>query len=253
MPESSTSQKKTSTVLEAIILALMIHVVLLTSIYFSDIGMFSLNKEDAHTEDISMEFIELTEELLALQEIPDEPDIAALLEKYKNVTSKENTPQNDEVKSYSFNKNRVDEQVLEELLKMEQEEFEKLKKEGAIPTDLGKNSEDEPKKIKRKLDANTSSNANSYSAATSNYDFSRNHELKKDPAYKCRLFGQIIVEISVNRDGEVISAKGISGDLEKDCLLEESVNYAKRWKFRAKHDAPKSEKGTITFTFMPQD
>lgn len=247
-------QKKTSTALEAIVLTLLIHVVVLVIFYFSDIGMFSFGNAESNNQDVEFDFIEITEDLLALSEPETQDNIAALLDKYKNVTSKEGATQNDVVQSYSFNKGKVDDQVREDLLRMEQEEFEKLKKEGVIPKEL--NQEDLPgeenKSTSKPKEGASNTTNSSYSAATSNYDFSRDHEYKKDPAYKCRLFGQIIVEISVNRNGEVISAKGVSGDLNKQCLVEESEAYALRWKFASKFDAPKSEKGTITFTFLPQ-
>lgn len=244
-------KQKTSTALEAIILALLIHLVFLVVLYISDEGLLS-SKNQAVSKDVDVEMLELTEELLEVVPEPED-ELADILEKYKNVTSKENEEYTDEVRSYSFNKSKVDDQVLEELLNMEREEFEKLKKDGVIPEDV--TQEDIKKQDKEKKDPTKDTSEdqpNSFSKATSNYDFSRSHERKKDPAYMCRLFGQIVVEISVDRDGLVTSAKAISGDLDKDCLREQSENYASKWKFKASSDSPKSEKGTITFTFLPQ-
>ncbi len=253
MPEIS-SNKKTSTVLEAIALALMIHVVILTVIVFADEEMFSFSDDQPNSKNVDMEFLELTDELLALVP-PEEPDIASLLEKYKNVVAKEGSEISDEVKSYGFNKNLTDEQVLKEMLEFEQNEFNKLKKEdqstdnGASTTEDGSKNDD-PKKPKDNTGNNGSES--SYSMATSKFDFSRDPEYRKTPTYMCRLFGQIVVEIVVNRDGEVTSAKGVQGDLSKNCLLQQSESYARKWKFKSNSEAPKSEKGTITFTFLPQ-
>ena len=89
MPENF-SPKKTSTVLEAIVLALTIHAIVLIVLFFADEGMFTFSEKQTTAKDVNVEFIELTEELLALS-APEERDISELLDKYKNVTAKEGT------------------------------------------------------------------------------------------------------------------------------------------------------------------
>ena len=138
---------------------------------------------------------------------------------------------------------------------MEREEFEKLKKDGQITEDLNQsdiinNDKSDPEKTEKTNNPNGDSG--SYSAATSIFDFSRDPDYRRNPTYKCRVFGEIVVEITVDINGKVTSANAITGDLDKDCLRQESESYARRWKFAAKFDAPKSEKGTITFKFLPQ-
>ena len=252
MPEN-VSPKKTSTVLEAIVLALTIHAVVLVVLFFADEGMFTFAEKQTASKDVKVEFIELTEELLALS-VPEERDISELLDKYKNVTAKEGTATSDEVTSYRFDKNQTDEEVLKELLAFEQNEFDKLKKEdnsleSSDPTD---DPSGESKSVDDSKNSSSSSSDTSYSKATAKFDFSRDPEYRKAPTYMCRLFGQIVVEIEVDRSGKVTSAKGLSGDLDKDCLLYQSEIYARKWKFKSSSEAPKSEKGTITFTFLPQ-
>ena len=252
MPENFSS-KKTSTVLEAIVLALTIHAIVLIVLFFADEGMFTFSEKQTASKDIKVEFIELTEELLALS-APEERDISELLDKYKNVTAKEGTATSDEVKSYRFDKNQTDEEVLKELLAFEQNEFDKLKKEdnsleSSDPTD---DSSGDSKSADDSKNSSSSNSDTSYSKATAKFDFSRDPENRKAPTYMCLLFGQIVVEIEVDRNGYVTSAKGLSGDLDKDCLLSQSEIYAREWKFKSSSKAPKSEKGTITFTFLPQ-
>ncbi len=252
MPDNISS-KKSSTVLEAIVLALMIHAVVLIVLFFADEGMFTFSKKKTASKDVKVEFIELTEELLALA-APEESAISELLDKYKNVTAKEGTVTSDKAKSYRFDKNQTDKEVLKEILAFEQNEFDKLKKEdnsleSSDPTD--DSSEDSKSADNSKNSSSPNSNT-SYSKATAKFDFSRDPEYRKTPTYTCRLFGQIVVEIEVDRNGGVISAKGISGDLDQDCLLSQSEEYAKKWKFKSASRASKSEKGTITFTFLPQ-
>ena len=251
MPESL-SPKKTSTVLEAIVLALAIHAVILIVIFLADEEMFIFSKKQKFSKDV--EFIELTDELLALS-VPKEKDISEILEKYKNVTAKDGSATSDEVKNYGFNRSRTDEEVLKELLEFEQNEFDKLKKEESDNSEESPNTVDTSEEKKTEETTTKSSNSvaeTSYSKATASYDFSRDPEYRKTPTYMCRLFGQIEVEIEVDRDGVVTSAKGVSGDLDQDCLLYQSEVYAKKWKFKSNSVASKSEKGTITFTFLPQ-
>lgn len=252
MPENF-SPKKTSTVLEAIVLALTIHAIVLIVLFFADEGMFTFSEKQTTAKDVNVEFIELTEELLALS-APEERDISELLDKYKNVTAKEGTATSDEVKSYRFDKNQTDDEVLKEILAFEQNEFDKLKKEdhsleSSSPID---DSSGDSKSADNSKSSSSSDPDSSYSKATAKFDFSRDPEYRKAPTYMCRLFGQIVVEIEVDRDGVVTSAKGLSGDLDKDCLLYQSEKYARKWKFKSDSGASKSEKGTITFTFLPQ-
>jgi len=245
-----------NTVLGALVLALAIHAVVLSVVYVSDEGLFFFSKNTPLNEKVTVEFIELTPELLAVAET--ENDIQSLLDKYKNTTSNSNQEFNQNIGRTGFNKSKLDGDVEDDVNKYEEDLFNKFKseREKNNPADgdnepdnpLDKDPSDNPKD-KKNTDPDSGGN---YSKASSRYDFSRSHEYKKDPAYLCQLFGQIVVEIIVNRDGVVTSAKAISGDLDKDCLKLQSERYAKRWKFKSDATASKNEKGTITFTFLPQ-
>ena len=245
------SNDKSNPILESLLLTLAVHVVILAVVYFSD--EYARGKLDDKSPPAVIEFIELDEKLLEIE--PKEPKsrIENLLNKYKNFTANANDIKTNAVAN-NFNRNKVDQQVLDELLAMEEAEFQKLKKDGLIPEDLNQKELEKPPKDdtpKENPDPN-SKKGESYAAATSEYDFSRDPDKRRNPTYKCISFGQIVIEITVNRDGNVISANAVSGDLDNDCLKSESEAYARRWKFAAKFDAPKSEKGTITFTFLPQ-
>ncbi len=242
--------QKTSSVLEAIILALTIHVVFLAIIYFADEGFFVFNSKERPSEDVSIEFIELTEELLAVQSSP-QPDLSSVLDKYKNVTASENAELSEEWKNYGFNRSRADEDVRQEVLDFEKSQFDKLK-ENHENYEYESSVKDDGESNSRKSNSSDAGANGNYAMATSTFDFSRDPEYRKTPTYLCRKFGKIVVEITVDRDGVVKQAKAISGDLDKDCLKEQSEAYAGRWKFKSDASATKLEKGTITFTFLPQ-
>ncbi len=73
------------------------------------------------------------------------------------------------------------------------------------------------------------------------------------PAYKCRGGGVVVVNIAVNRDGEVTGARVESGLSTSDrCLEQEAVNSAKRSRFNVSYDSPVTQRGTLTYTFVAQ-
>jgi len=246
------SKNKSNPVLESILLALMVHFVILAVVYFSDDALRS-NSKPPPPDSVEMDMIELTEELLQIEQ-EQQPTLDNILDKYKNLTAKANTETSYDAHNY-FNKNKLDQEIYDELKNMEKEEFQKLQ-DGRPVSETNPSDNQEQSKTTDKDDlkdeTDHSGDETSYAKATSVYDFSRDPDFRKNPTYKCITFGQIVVEISVNTDGKVISANAISGDLDNDCLKTESESYAKRWKFGAKFDAPRSEKGTITFTFLPQ-
>jgi len=246
------SKNQSNPVLESLLLALTVHLVILAIIYFSDDALRSKSSKTP-PDSVQMDMIELTEELLQIEQ-EQKPALESILDKYKNLTAKANTETSNTAQNY-FNKEKLDQEIYEELKNMEQAEFERLKENhpdsGIDPTQKITKPKDPETKDPTDKPKNGGSET-SYAKATAVYDFSRDPDTKKYPTYRCVTFGQIVVEISVDINGKVISARAVSGDLDDDCLKSESEKYAKRWKFGAKFDAPKSEKGTITFTFLPQ-
>lgn len=69
-------------------------------------------------------------------------------------------------------------------------------------------------------------------------------------AKKARIFGSVVVEVTVNEVGRVISARAISGPVE---LRGAAVDAAKQWKFAPTmlSGMPVKVIGTITFNFNP--
>lgn len=73
------------------------------------------------------------------------------------------------------------------------------------------------------------------------------------PAYKCEGGGQVVVNISVNRNGKVVSASVDRATSTSDkCILDEAVASARASRFNASATAPNPQRGTLTYTFMPQ-
>ncbi|MDR2935884.1 MAG: energy transducer TonB [Rikenellaceae bacterium] len=72
------------------------------------------------------------------------------------------------------------------------------------------------------------------------------------PAYQCEGGGQVVVTITVNRNGEVTGAS-ISQSAGNDaCINDMAVMAAKASRFNVDGNAPERQQGTITYLFIPQ-
>ena len=74
------------------------------------------------------------------------------------------------------------------------------------------------------------------------------------PVYMCQYAGVVVVNIAVNKNGEVVSAKvDTESSKTKDaCLLEAALNSAKKTRFNKKNDAANIQAGSITYKFIEQ-
>lgn len=70
------------------------------------------------------------------------------------------------------------------------------------------------------------------------------------PAYKCEGGGEVVVDITVNRSGEVTAAKVRSGGDE--CMRDMALRAARVSRFNIDETAPSRQTGTITYIFIPQ-
>ena len=72
------------------------------------------------------------------------------------------------------------------------------------------------------------------------------------PAYQCEGSGQVVVSISVNRNGKVTSASVRSSTSGEECLSERALEAARLSRFNVAASAPASQSGTITYLFQRQ-
>ena len=72
------------------------------------------------------------------------------------------------------------------------------------------------------------------------------------PAYQCEGGGQVVVEITVNRNGKVTDATVGSTSTQDDCILDRAVEAARLSRFNVDGTAPDRQQGTITYLFVPQ-
>ena len=67
---------------------------------------------------------------------------------------------------------------------------------------------------------------------------------------KCNEYGTVVVQITVNRNGDVIAAKYSKGTTNTDpCLIEPAIATAKKYKWQSDPTAPATQIGFITVNF----
>lgn len=71
---------------------------------------------------------------------------------------------------------------------------------------------------------------------------------------KCNEYGTVVVQITVNRNGDVIAAKYSKGTTNTDpCLIEPAIATAKKYKWQADPNAPETQIGFITVNFKSSE
>jgi hypothetical protein len=82
----------------------------------------------------------------------------------------------------------------------------------------------------------------------------RNHTYLPIPIYKCQGSGKIVLVIDVNQRGLVENASVVNSEstTNDDCLVETAVGTALVSRFEPNLNAPKIQKGTLTYIFVAQ-
>lgn len=70
------------------------------------------------------------------------------------------------------------------------------------------------------------------------------------PAYLCEAGGVVVVQITVDRGGEVVAARVREGG--DACMRDTALRAARESLFNIDQAAPERQTGTITYTFIPQ-
>ena len=78
----------------------------------------------------------------------------------------------------------------------------------------------------------------------------RTHVYLPTPIYLCELGGKIVVNITVNFEGDVVSAfLNTSSTSTNECLIDHALEYAKEARFNS-DSSKESQIGSITFYFI---
>lgn len=76
----------------------------------------------------------------------------------------------------------------------------------------------------------------------------------RNPGYTCGYgsIGKVSVQIVVNQNGDVVSANATGSASANDCMVQQALKYAKLSRFNYSGSAPKTQTGTIVYTFVGQ-
>jgi len=77
------------------------------------------------------------------------------------------------------------------------------------------------------------------------------HSLPR-PGYTCNSSGTVVVNIKVDKSGEVKSAdfnSALSSSAD-ECMVEKAIRYAKKSRFNLNSNSPMLQSGTITYKFV---
>lgn len=156
----------------------------------------------------------------------------------------------------SFSKAQADQEVLDELKKLEADEYNSIER----PDESETKPEKEVKKVDQNLikkDAEKNENA-SYGkevrATASYYLPNRTPQRKPTPSYKCTKEGVVTVKIKVNQKGEVVTATidESKTNTQDECLRSEALSYSKRWRFTQDFNDESRKDGWIKFSYVSQ-
>lgn len=80
----------------------------------------------------------------------------------------------------------------------------------------------------------------------------RGHRYIYRPIYKCQGSGKVIVDITVNPEGEVVDARISSTNTNEICIQETALASAKQSLFERDMNAVPKHRGTISYEFVAQ-
>ncbi|MEG1935323.1 MAG: energy transducer TonB, partial [Rikenellaceae bacterium] len=73
------------------------------------------------------------------------------------------------------------------------------------------------------------------------------------PAYKCEVGGEVVINITVNHNGDVIAAEvSKTTSQSSSCLNETALTFARQSRFEIGSSWPEKHKGTISYIFLNQ-
>jgi tRNA pseudouridine55 synthase len=218
-----------------------------------------LTEEHRIAED-EIVYEELEMDMLQDEPLPEEEPMrqSNSQEELRNLIANENSERSSDARSYrGMSSSQMKEQVYNDLKAMEAEEFARLNDGSTDYTVAPKtqgNQQDKSTFKKGENDWFKEQQNKSYSGpVTASFNMKGREPLDNPiPTYRCKTNGVVVVLISIDELGKVVDARIQEGSSSSNsCLREESVFYAKKWRFDYSSSKRKQD-GTITFTFNRQ-
>ena len=145
-------------------------------------------------------------------------------------------------------KERLKNEVIKDLEKFEESQFNELEKDN--PSLVLNNEKEEKNKneiINKSVEKKTT--------AIAKYLVEGRHMVyQKIPSYLCNAYGTVKIDIKVNQKGEVTDCKinSENTNTKNDCLLKNALDYTKKWRFNSNFNQNYKVSGWIEFVYLPQ-
>ena len=182
----------------------------------------------------------------------------------KNVSRDMNDTREHSEKDWSQNKSASDvEQAVKDYEKRLYEETGGEAKRKAIQKEMDERKKQNANKLtSTSKESTTSQGGNKAAAGSVMVDWSlsgrtahqNNNWYVRNPGYTCGYgsSGKVSVQIVVNQNGDVVSANATGSASANDCMVQQALKYAKLSRFNYASSAPKTQTGTIVYTFVGQ-
>ena len=148
----------------------------------------------------------------------------------------------------SIQKEQLKNEVIKDLEKFEESQFNELKKDNpSLVLNNEKDKKDKKVIINKSVEKKTT--------AIAKYLVEGRHMVyQKIPSYLCNAYGTVKIDIKVNQKGEVTDCKinSENTDTKNECLLKNALDYTKKWRFNSNFDQNYRVSGWIEFVYLPQ-
>jgi tRNA pseudouridine55 synthase len=240
-------------VYQAIIVSLVVHIFVLF--------VTQMLTEDHRIAEEEMQYEELEMDVMSKELLPQEPEPPQPTNEnspLRNLVANENSERTSEARNYKgMSSSQMKEQVYNDLKAMEAEEFARLNN-GSTDYTVAPKSQGRPEEKstyrKGENDWFKEQQNKSYSGpVTASFNMKGREPLDNPiPTYRCKTNGVVVVLVTIDELGKVVDARiQEASSSTNTCLREESVTYARKWRFDYSSEKRKQD-GTITFTFNKQ-
>ncbi len=223
----------------AIIGALIIHVLIFVWLNIQNISFYVIQPKEK-----ILATLDFTESKNALEKPKQEQK--KYFEKAKETNAASNYEQNKEISASQ--KKDLAEKIMNDVKNYEQSQFKDLSSDNPIlkkkQVESSKNTIEKPKEFK--------SLAKTSNATAKYFCKGRNMISQKIPSYLCDATGLVRLNIKVNSKGLVTDCK-VDNSLtttQNECLIENALGYANRWRFNQDFSKTQKQSGWIEFIYI---
>tara|TARA_B100000809_G_C15099932_1_gene516495 strand:- start:604 stop:1353 length:750 start_codon:yes stop_codon:yes gene_type:complete len=234
----------------AIIGTIMVHII----VFFFSIFTTVKNVGFIPPPDIAVE--------IPLDDIEFEPEISELLDldkeelpaqEIKNLAADENDKRDKSYEDYSTNPEDLSEESMLSAKELEAKYFEEAAEKNDR-TNVASNMEEHKLNEKKSDKTNVTTGGKNAFAGEVMIKYSlgdrKSHSLH-NPGYTCNSSGTVVIQIRVDKNGDVKEASFVSGlsSGATDCMIEKSIRSAKKSRFNY-NGSTTIQTGTITYKFI---